>query len=310
MELRHIRYFIAVAEECHFGKAAERLHMAQSPLSQQIKQLESELGVILLTRSTRKVELTAAGDRYLERARAILHAVESARDEAQRVAMGTLGSVRIGFTGSATYELLPALARALRADFPDLELGLQGEMLTADQVDALNAGTLDLALLRPPVRDPSLEVTVLRREPLIAVLPAAHPLANGTEVRLTDLRDEPFITYPSNHRSVVYGAMTDACLSAGFRPSVVQEVAETATLISFVAAGIGVSLAPASVQHLQITGATTRPLAGPAREVELALATRSDNDKPHVARVLAHTCALFGIRRTRDCRTNDASIAG
>ena len=296
MELRHLRYFVAVAEECHFGRAAERLHMAQPPLSQQIKQLETELGVQLLDRSTRKVELTPAGERYLERAREILTSVDSAGEEVQRVAAGEVGRVAIGFTGSATYELLPTLARALAYDFPELELELRGEMLTPDQEAALQDGTLDVGVLRPPVRNPELRLRVLRKEPLIAALPSAHPLAQQASVRLSDLKTDPFITYPAHHRSVVYEAVFDACQRAGFVPHVAQEVSETSTLAVFVAAGLGVALVPASVRHLSITGTVYLPLAGTTEEVQLAVATRADEASPHVARVLGRLRTLLGAR--------------
>jgi DNA-binding transcriptional LysR family regulator len=294
VELRRIQYFVAVAEEAHFGRAAQRLQMAQPPLSQQIRALEAEMGVALFHRTTRKVELTAAGERFLTRARAILAEVDDAVTEAVQVADGRLGTIAIGFTGSATYDLLPSLVRVLRADLPGIELDIHGEMLTPDQVAALTGGTLDLGLLRPPVRTTGLEVRVLRREPLIAVLPEHHPLAARDRVRLPDLRDDPFITYPSNHRSVVYEAVIEACQRAGFVPASQHEVAETSTLVSFVAAGLGVALVPASVQHLRITGATYLPLAGTTREVELALATRAGETSPHVARVRARAEALIG----------------
>ena len=294
MELRHLRYFVAVAEECHFGRAAERLHIAQPPLSQQIKQLEADLGVQLLTRSTRKVELTAAGARYLERARTILASVEAAGAEASRVCSGEIGQLAIGFTGSATYDLLPRLARVLREDFPGIALDLKGEMLTPNQVAALLDRGLDLGFLRPPVRSPDLDVRVLRREPLIAVLPAPHRLAARAQVRLAEQREEPFICYPTHHRSVVYDAVFDACRGVGFTPHEIVEVAETSTMVSFVAAGLGVALVPASVQHLQITGAVYRPLAGSTVEVELAVATRAEDRSPHLARVLARAQALIG----------------
>ncbi|WP_375479323.1 LysR family transcriptional regulator [uncultured Jatrophihabitans sp.] len=301
MELRRIHYFIAVAEECHFGRAAARLQMAQPPLSQQIKHLEAEMGVTLFTRSTRKVELTPAGERFLDRARQIVLSVDEAVDEAVRVADGMVGTLAIGFTGSATYDLLPSLARVLRAELPGIELDLKGEMLTPDQVSALLDGTLDLAFLRPPVRSADIDVRVLRREPLIAVLPEAHPLAGRAKVKLADLRDEPFITYPSHHRSVVYESVIDACQRSGFAPSLVHEVGETSTLVSFVAAGLGVALVPASVQHLKITGAHYLPLAGNTEEVELALATRVDDRSPHVARVRARAETLIGgARRVRN----------
>src|SRR6201996_5473653 len=249
MELRRIQYFVAVAEEAHFGRAAERLQMAQPPLSQQIKALEAEMGVVLFHRTTRKVELTPAGERFLDRARRILADVDDAVTEAGQVAQGMLGRIAIGFTGSATYDLLPALVRVLRADLPGIELDIHGEMLTPDQVAALADGSLDLGLLRPPVRTAEVEVRVLRREPLIAVLPEHHPLAGRNRVRLSD------------------------------------------------AAGLGVALVPASVQHLRITGATYLPLAGTTREVELALATRAGETSPHVARVRARAEALIaGVR--------------
>jgi DNA-binding transcriptional LysR family regulator len=297
MELRHLRYFVAVGEECHFGRAAERLHMAQPPLSQQIKQLEAELGVQLLTRSTRRVALTPAGVSYLDHARHILAAVDQAGDEAARVAAGEVGRLAIGFTGSATYELLPALARTLDEDFPDLQLDLRGELLTPAQVAGLHDHTLDIAFLRPPVRDPGLDVRLLRREPLIAVLPAAHPLASRTSVRLADLQDERFITFPSQHRSVVYEAIMDACQHAGFTPARTLEVTETSTLVVFVAAGLGVALVPAAAQHLRVTGAVYLPLAGTTEEVELAVATRADDESAQVRRVLSRIHQLVGGRR-------------
>jgi DNA-binding transcriptional LysR family regulator len=285
VELRHLRYFVAVAEECHFGRAAHRLHIAQPPLSQQIKQLEAELGVRLLARSTRRVELTPAGAQYLDRARDILGRVDAAGEEAALVADGRIGRVALGFTGSATYELLPRLSRALRAELPGLRLDLRGEMLTPDQVAGLRTGALDVGILRPPVHDDGVEAHLLRREPLRAVLPDAHPLAGDATVRLADLAEDPFIAYPSGARSVVHDAVAEACRAAGFELRA-TEVAETSTLVSFVAAGLGVALVPASVEHLRITGATYRRLEGIAPSVELAVATRRGEDSAAVRRVI------------------------
>ncbi|MFW5470715.1 LysR substrate-binding domain-containing protein [Knoellia sp. CPCC 206435] len=293
MELRHLRYFVAVAEELHFGRAAARLHMAQPPLSQQIKQLEAEIGVQLLTRSTRRVELTPAGKRYLARARAVLADVDDAGDEAQRVAAGEVGRVALGLIGSATYDLLPTIVPALRERCPDIVLDLRGELLTPAQEEGLRDGSLDICILRPPVRDPGLRVRVLRREPLVAVLPATHQLADRDSIRLADLRDEPFITYPSRHRSVLHDATFDACQRAGFVPQVVQEVSETSTLVVFVAAGLGVALVPEPVRHLTITGAVYRPLEGAPSSVELAVATRGDERSPHVLRILGALRSLL-----------------
>lgn len=149
MDLRHLRYFVAVAEERHFGRAAERLHMAQPPLSQQIRQLETELGVQLLHRTTRRVDLTEAGRAYLERARAILADIDEAGQHARLVAAGSVGHLAIGCVGSATYSVLPALSRRLSEELPGVDFSFRGEMLAPDQVEALRTGAIDVALLRP-----------------------------------------------------------------------------------------------------------------------------------------------------------------
>ncbi|WP_116950946.1 LysR substrate-binding domain-containing protein [Jiangella endophytica] len=285
MELRHLRYFVAVAEERHFGRAAARLHMAQPPLSQQIQRLEAELGVALLSRSTRRVDLTPAGGRFLDRARAILASAESAAAEAARVAAGEVGRVAVGFVGTATYAVLPALASAVRAAAPGLDLDLRGEQLTPALIGGLHDRSLDVAIIRPPVGDPDLDVRVLRRERLVAVLPETHPLAAADHVDLAALEAERFLCYPSHHRSVMYELVLDACHRAGFRPRRVQEIAETSTLVVTVAAGLGVALVPDAVRSLEIAGAAYRPLLQD-EEVELAVATRAGERSPHVRRVL------------------------
>lgn len=292
MELRRLRYFVAVAEERHFGRAAARLHIAQPPLSVQIRRLEAEVGAPLLHRTTRSVQLAPAGEVLLARAREILAAVDAAAEDARRAARGEYGRLAIGFTGSATYALLPALAAALREALPGVELDLRGELLTPAQVAHLLDGTLDLGLLRPPVRERELQVEVLRREPLVAVLPEGHALAAADTLPLEELRDEPFVTYPSHFRSVLHDAVEDACAAHGFRPRAAHEVGETATLVSFVAAGLGVSLVPESVRHMTVEGAVYRPLAKAAPAVELAVAWRPDDATPMLARALdvVRTC--------------------
>lgn len=292
MELRHLRYYVAVAEERHFGRAAARLHMAQPPLSQQIRQLEADLGVHLLIRTTRKVELTPAGEVYLLRARAILASAQVAAADAVRAAGGELGQISLGFTGSATYELLPTLSRVLRQSLPGLQLELHGELLTPRQVTGLRDGWLDIGFLRPPVRDSQLSVHIIRREPLIAAVPEGHRLAVLDPLPVAALRDEPFISYPSHARSVVYDAVLAACAEADFAPRIVQEVGETSTLVAFVAAGVGVALVPASVRHLQITGAVYRPLEGTTQEVALAVAHRAEDPAPALQQVLRRVRSL------------------
>jgi DNA-binding transcriptional LysR family regulator len=286
VELRLLRSFVAVAEERHFGRAAERLHMAQPPLSQQIRRLEAQLGVTLLRRTTRSVELAPAGEVLLARAREILAAVDSAAEDTLRAARVEFGRLAGGFTGSATYALLPQVAAALRGALPGVVLDLRGELLTPAQVEGLLAGTLDLGLLRPPVRERDLAVEVVRREPLVAVLPEAHRLAGHETVPLEELAAEPFVVYPSHFRSVVHDAVEEACAAHGFLPRVALEVSETATLVSFVAAGLGVSLVPESVRHMTVHGAVYRPLSREVAEVELALAWRHQDASAVLERAL------------------------
>lgn len=288
MELRHLRYFQAVAEEKHFGRAAHKLHMAQPPLSQQIKQLEDELGVTLLQRTTRRVDLTPAGEAYLVRVRAILQAVEAAGDEAVRIGSGLEGRLVIGCVGSATYSLLPALARALRERMPGVDFAFRGEMLSPDQHDALRNGSIDLALLRPfreLSEDTDITVSPLREEKYVVALPEGHRLAGRSKVRVTDLRDEDLIVHTGHGRSAMYDAVSALCRDAGFEPAIRHEVAETSTLVTFVAAALGVAIVPEPVSELVVPGAVYRPLASRAR-MELVAAKRADDDSALLARTL------------------------
>jgi DNA-binding transcriptional LysR family regulator len=286
IELRQLRAFVAVAEERHFGRAAERLHIAQPPLSQTIRRLEAELGAPLLYRTTRRVDLAPAGEVLLARARAILAAVDGAEEDARRAARGEYGRLSIGFTGSATYALLPSLATILRANLPGVELDLHGEMLTPAQVAGLLDGALHIGLLRPPVDDPALSLATIRREPLVAVLPHGHRLAGADSVALEELAGERFVTYPSHPRSVLRDTVESMCAAHGFRPRSALEAAETATLVSFVAAGFGVSLVPEAVTQMTVAGAVYRPLRDEAQQVELAVAWRRDETTPVVARAV------------------------
>ena len=273
MDLRQLRYFVAVAEECHFGRAAQRLHMAQPPLSQAIRRLEEDLGVELLERTTRRVALTPAGERFLERSRQILHEVDQAAREAARIAAGEIGRVVIGVVGSATYALLPPVARRLREEYPDIDFEFTSEMLTADQVSRLGDGTIDIALMRPPLATEGLLLRVLRSEPLVVALPESHPLASRDVLDLGELRDETFVTYPADRRSVLYDTFLAACEAHGFHPTHTVQVAQTSTIVVFVAAGIGVAVLPASAAHLRLEGVRFLPLAD-TPSVELAVGWR------------------------------------
>lgn len=292
--LHHLRYFVTVAEERHFGRAAERLHMAQPPLSQQIRRLEAELGVELFVRTTRRVDLTAAGAAYLERARAILASVDGAADEARRVAAGTVGHVAIGCVGSATYSLLPALSRRLADELPGVEFSFRGEMLVADQLDALREGTIDLALLRPPVADGSLTVTTLRRERLVVAVPSGHPLAARRQLRVADLARTDLIVHSAGRRSAMYDVVRGLFADAGAVPRIRHEVGETSTLVTLVAGGLGVAVVPEPVRALALAGVAYVPLVRPVASVDLAVAHRTDRAEPHLLRTLEVLGELVG----------------
>ena len=286
MELRHLRYFVAVAEELHFHRAAERLHISQPPLSQQIRALERELDVLLLDRNRRSVSLTPAGSVFLNEARAILDAVEAATEAARSVARGEAGRLAIGFVGSAMHGALPDVLREYRRTHPAVALALT-ELPTAAQLEALAAGRIDVGVLRPPVREPGLALATIQTEPFVVALPEDHPLAAEQEVPLAALLDEPFVLLSRREAPGLHLSLAEAMSAAGGVPRVVQEAREMQTVVGLVAAGLGVSLVPASVGADAHHGVAYRPVAGTAPVVELALAWRPDALSPTVESFLA-----------------------
>lgn len=285
MELRHLRYFVAVAEARHFGQAAERLQMAQPPLSQQIRQLEAELEVELLARTTRSVNLTPAGEVFLEDARRILRSVDDATRRARQFADGKAGTIRLGLTGTASYTQIPRLARLVKDELPGVALDISTEMLTPAIELALMSGELDIGVLRPPVRDASLTLRPIAREEFVVALPAGHRLAAEDSVTIGELRAENFIMYPAGSRSVVNDAVIRACTAADFHPHVAHESAKTSTQLSLVAAGLGVAVLPESVRGIALDGVLYRTLLG-ADAVDLALAWRHNDSSALVGSFL------------------------
>jgi DNA-binding transcriptional LysR family regulator len=270
-----MRYFVAVAEERHFGRAADRLHMAQPPLSQQIKQLEASLGTKLFERTTRKVDLTDAGALMLERARQILADVESLTRDVKEVGAGAAGVLRVGFVGSATYRVMPAVVQLARQELPGVRLHVVGEMLTPHIEQGLLENRLDVAVLRPPVQSSELVLDILEGDNLVIALPSNHRLAGGSgPVSLVELSGEDFVSYPQG--SAVATISSEACRRAGFRPRVVQEAAETSTLLAFVGAGMGLALVPDGARRAAASPVAYRELAG-APDVGLAIAWKQDS---------------------------------
>jgi DNA-binding transcriptional LysR family regulator len=291
MELRHYRYFIAVAEELHFRRAAERLHISQPPLSQQIKQLESELGVQLLERSSRRVELTDAGQTFLGEARAVLAAVDRSVNRVQRTARGELGWLRLGFVASAVADVLPPLLERFRATTPDVEFELR-ELNTEQQVQALASDVIDLGIARDLQRGERFEQTLLRTEPLLAVLPSSHRLADRSGIGLVDLADDDFIALPRARVPRLHDRLLSLCRAAGFNPNLAQEAVQFPTILSLVAASIGVAVVPASVQGFRTEGVVYLPLSDDGAVSSLQLVHRPDEPSPVVARFVASSSVV------------------
>ncbi|MGW3581925.1 LysR substrate-binding domain-containing protein [Streptomyces rubiginosohelvolus] len=287
MELRHLNAFLAVAEELHFGRAAKRLQMAQPPLSQQIRQLEKELGVQLFHRNTRSVRLTSAGETFLEPVRTVLDDLDTAVRAARSAGIGEYGRVTIGFAGASSHETLPRLTRAVRAAHPGLELVMTGQTYANTALSRVADGSLDLGFVRLPVARPGVAHRVIDEEELVCALPSDHLLARRETVPLDVLAGEPFVSFPANSGSTVRDAMTEACENAGFTPRIVQEAPDSYTILALVAAGVGVTLTVTSVQHIQQNGLVYRPLAGPAVRLRAALAWRADNPSAALRAVLA-----------------------
>ena len=288
MELRHLRAFLAVAEELHFGRAASRLRIAQPALSQQIRQLEQDVGAVLLERTTRQVRLTGTGATFVDHARRVLDDVERARESVRLTECGERGRIRVGVTGAITWRLLPRVARTYRERYPLVRMELHPAVFSGAQISALHDGRIDVGFLRAPVPSGPLASRVIVNECLVAVLPAGHPLSHQPDVALGDLSGESFVSYPSMQGSALRDAAVHACCSAGFTPRVVQEAPDTHTVVALVGAAVGVALLPASAATLQIEGVVFTPLAGDVDvRVPIALAWREQDRSPVLARFLA-----------------------
>jgi DNA-binding transcriptional LysR family regulator len=281
MELRHLRSFVAVAEELHFGRAAERLHIAQSPLSQQIQRLERQVGAMLFERNRRKVELTDAGNAMLTHAREALAQADLAETAARAAAAGRAGTLRIGFLGSAALAILPRIVPPWRASAPDATLELV-EGSSGEHIRALHDQRLDVAFVRPPTATAGLIVHPVWQEQVVAVLPASRDLSRRDPLRLSDLADEPFVLFPRNSAPDFHDELTRACGRAGFTPAVAFECTAMPTVVGLVAAGLGVSLVPRSISSIGIAGVVYRELADVRPVARIAMVLSATNDRPVV----------------------------
>ncbi|SDY75028.1 transcriptional regulator, LysR family [Modestobacter sp. DSM 44400] len=285
MDLRHLRYFLAVAEELHYGRAAARLRIAQPPLSQQIQRLERELGLQLFERDRRHVRLTRAGEVLQVEARRTLAQADRLLDVAEDVRTGGSGRVRLGFVGSSLYGQLPALLRAVQQQAPRITLSAV-ELESGPQLAGLLEDRLDLGVLRPPAATPSLAIQVIEEEELVVALPKEHAVPVGRPVALADLAEEPFVLFTREHGEGFWQVVVQACGQAGFSPNIVFNAEHVHTMVGLVASGMGVSLVPQAVRRLNLTGVRYERLAGPVPRLPLALAWDPRRSFPALERVL------------------------
>lgn len=288
MEFRRLKYFLAVAEELHFGRAATRLDMAQPPLSRQIAALEADLGVLLFDRSRSQIRLTQAGQVLQEHARQVLSRLDTAYRETRLVGTGSGGRLRIAFVGSASHGLLPTLIKSYRSYYPDVELVLSA-MNNAELSHALIAREIDLAVARPELKDEEFRHELLCRETLILALPDNARLASLPEIRFADLADQVFVLYPRRPRPGYADVVLDICAREGFSPAKLELTQDFQSAISLVSVGVGLSVVPESVSSTQRPGVVYRPYAGHNPGTALTVHARLDNRAPQVMNFLEIT---------------------
>lgn len=276
MELRHIRSFIAVAEDLHFGRAAARLHISQPPLTVGIRQLEQELGVQLLIRTTRSVQLTDAGRAFLPAARKVMEELDLAVLGAKAAGNGPVGRVRIGFTPGYSREALPRIAMAVRAAYPGVVLELHGQLNAQEAMSGVADGTLDIGFVNSRLILPGIQTRVIAYEGLICALPNNHPLAFGSSIAVEDLKDQPFVAAPANRGSSARDELIEACGAAGFHPRIVQEAGDLYTIMALVAAGVGITLTLSSGSAISQPGVTCLPLRNGKRDIDVSIGWRID----------------------------------
>jgi len=290
MTFLRLRYFIAVAEELHFGRAAKRLMVTQPSLSRQITLLEEEIGVRLLVRDTRRVALTSAGREYLDQARAVLRGVTNAAESARRAERGESGRLSVAFYYIAGLGVLPPVLRAFKERYPDVSLELR-ELPSKTQIVEVLKGTIDIGIVHEPSTAKAVCVETIQREAMVAVLPSTHPLARQSALQLTELQDESFIMFPRSTGSL-HDRIISACHAAGFSPKIVTSAKMVVTVIGLVAAELGVAIMPAVCSKIRHPHVVYRKLL-PAIEIHSGVIWNG-----HAAHLNPPTQAFIDICRT------------
>ena len=307
IDLRRLRYFVAVAELLHFGRAAARLHMSQPPLSRQIQQLEREIGAMLFRRSKRRVELTDAGAYLLDEARRMLADAETLAVRTRRVESGETGRLTLGFISAVDYSILPGLLSAYRAAHPGVTLELR-ELTSDIQLRELHEGRIDAGMLLSPVDDTALATLPLLREPLVAALPEDDALARSrAPLPLSSLAGRPFVIFPRSAAAGLYDAIIEFCRTGGFAPRIAQEAIQMQTIVSLVSAGLGVALVPASLRDMRRRGVVYRNLRENSPLLTVLLAWRAANRSACLAQFVA--TARSSVRTTAAGRRAAAAAA-
>ncbi len=286
MELRHLRYFVAVAEDLNFSRAAARLRLAQPALSTQIKSLETELGVPLFTRSSRSVRLTHAGATFLGEARAVLAAAQRAEQQVRRAHRGMIGTLRIGMIAPAANARLAARLRDYRAAFPDVYLSLH-ELTSSTQLEQLLAEQLDVGFLRPPVDDAELCSRFLSDAPVVLAVPENHRLATAKRIRWKDFDGEPLVMIQPNLQHGYYDRLLALCAEAGARPTVGQYANDVHTVLWLISAGLGISVTTRSPDDPPRAGIVFRPLPPGVPRAQTLMVWKRQNNSPLLREFIA-----------------------
>ncbi|OZI31158.1 hypothetical protein CAL29_24820 [Bordetella genomosp. 10] len=296
LELRRLRYFLALAENLHFARAAERLNMAQPPLSEQIRKLEKEVGVRLFERNSRNVALTEAGRVMLAGTRSAMFELERAVNAAQQTERGQAGHLRLGFVSSGSVTFLPKLLRKLRSHLPNVRADTR-QYSSNGALEALVQRQIDLAVARTPPGTENLMHRPIFRDPVVLAVPADHPVARRKRIKLAEMRDEPFVIYPPQEGHVAYSVAQRACLHAGFVPTVAEFVDDVYGMLALVAAGIGVALMPSAISRLHVDGVVFFRLPEIKESFELSLVWRTEDERNLIAsvvRILGDAGTLLG----------------
>ncbi len=284
IENRHLRYFIVLAKTLHMTRAAEQLHLAQPGLTQNIQQLEEELGVLLIRRTGRKLSLTAAGQVFLKQAELSIQQFELAKIAAQRAGRGEMGEVAIGFGSTAGLHVVPQVVKTFREKYPDVQVSLH-ELGAEAQLAALRSGDIDVAIAYA-LPNPEFHWKEMTPESLVALLPADHPLAQNESVAFKDFINDTLVLPSANIATVLYNAIIGECADAGFKPKSIQEVYTAQTAIGMVAAGLGISILPGSIRKITREGVVVRSLRNTRLEVRLLLLWKRDDISPVVKNLL------------------------